>query len=461
LALTDWIKTEQATKWIDEHPRVEEFVNSITNPGTQATYFEGFERFCEYTTETPEDLLTIRFTKNPDVLKAFRKKHDLPEPVTAEAEDGAKVIFALLKKFLTKGTVKDRRMWTKYGGRTIHIGKQSKTRRLLLDCAVRRYFRHFEGDLPHGDFKIEDYGRVPEHEEFNTEDITRGIQEARDIIASCRQPYRTLFTASFYAPLGRDELVKLNDIWETQIHPQLNGRERKDLVVIEYKRRKKNPQPFRLIVPARVFDEYRHVKKTPFKNRNGTDVQHDDLNFIWQSARRRSGIGKKEVRQHDLRDLWETIADRAGMKESIVQFIMGHRVSKYNYNKIYKDTLLVKREYRKFLDYVDAGAQPIRKQDLTAEILRETALASNVPEAELNKVDLAAPDARQKVRDLVLKKRQQEAATANKTVYEVVDSKSELVRKLNSGAGWQLAEKQPPNLDGFLILRETGTNEKK
>jgi len=458
LAITDWITSESALRWIKENKRVEEFLGSISNLGTRATYGQGLQQFCEYTAETPERLLQIRFTKDGKQLKDFREKHELPKPVTEDSEDGARLMFELLKKFLTVGTVKDKRTWTSKGGRAIKIGKLSKTRRMILDCAVRRYFRHFTGDLPHGDWKIEDYGRVPDHEEFDTENVIHGISEAREIISSCREPYKTLFTASLYAPLGRDELVKLNDLWRTQIRPQLLKKQ--DLIVLHYARRKKNPQPYKPIVPAKVFEKYRNIKDRPFKNRNGTDVQHDDLNFIWQGARRRSRSEKKEVRQHDLRDLWETIADRAGMKASIRKFIMGHGVSKYNYNKIYNDAALVKREYRKFLDFVDAGTAPIRRQDIAAEFLRESMLSAGVPEDEINKVDLTRPDARSVVKDLVLTRRQ-EAPKANRKIYETVKSQGELVEKLN--AGWQSVKREdlPPNLVGFLIFREADANDKK
>jgi hypothetical protein len=460
LALIDWIKTESAQQWIKENKRVKEFLDSITNVGTKATYGQGLQQFCEYTKESPESLIQIRFSKDLAQLKEFREHHALPDPVTEDAEDGGRVMFELLKKFLTKGTVEDKRWWTKKKGRTIKIGALSKTRRMILDCAVRRYFRHFTGDLPHGDWKIEDYGRVPDHEEFDLENVLNGVREAREIIAQCREPYKTLFTASLYTPLGRDELVKLNDLWSAQIRPQL--RSKQELIVLEYARRKKNPQPYKPIVPAFVFKSYRNAKgDRPFKNRGGSDVQHDDLNFIWQSARRRSNVGKKEVRQHDLRDLWETIADRAGVKESIIKFIMGHTVSKYNYNKIYRDVPLVKREYRKFLDYVDAGAAPIRRQDIAAEFLRESMLSAGVPEDEINKVDLTQPNARSVVKDIVLKKRQPEAPKPNGKIYEIVSSQAELVRKLN--AGWQAVKKEdlPPNVEGFMIFREEPHEKKK
>ncbi len=441
MAITDWTTSKNAVEWIGQHrERVGDFLGSIPNPGTRATYGQGLQQFCEYTKETPESLLQIRFTKDGKQMKEFRAKHSLPKPVTEDSEDGARLLFELLKQFLTEGTVKDKRMWTKKGGRTVQIGKLSKARRMILDCAVRRYFRHFTGDLPHGDWKIEDYGRVPEHEEFDTENINHGISEAREIINACREPYRTLFTASLYAPLGRDELVKLNDLWSKQIRPQLLAKQ--DLVVLHYARRKRNPQPFKPIVPAAVFSKYRGVQSRPFKNRNGTDVQHDDLNSIWQSARRRSKVGKDEVHQHDLRDLWETMADRAGMKESIIRFQMGQTVSKYNYNKIYKDTALVKREYRKFLDYVDAGSQPIRRRDITAEFLRETMLAAGVPEDEANRVDLTQPNARSVVRDLVFRKRQEAPKPPAKKIVRFVRSEKELEDRLNDG--WNYDGQQTP-----------------
>lgn len=104
-------------------------------------------------------------------------------------------------EFLTEGTVHNKRECMH--GRIIKIGQNSKARRTILDSAVRRFFRHWEGDLPRGDFKIEDYDRIPYHQEFDTENIMNGIREARELISLCKSPYRELFLAAHYGALGQ------------------------------------------------------------------------------------------------------------------------------------------------------------------------------------------------------------------------------------------------------------------
>lgn len=94
-----------------------------------------------------------------------------------------------------------------------------------------------------------------------------------------------------------NELLKLNDLWSRQILPQIN--KGKDLIVLEFARRKRNPQPYKSIIPAYILQKFRNIGDRPFKTGGGKDVDANDLNYIWQSARSRSKIGKN-VKLHDL-----------------------------------------------------------------------------------------------------------------------------------------------------------------
>src|SRR5271157_3579208 len=135
-----WIKKPYVRWWLEENPSVKRWLTKVvTRPSTQYDYGYNLMRFCEGVGETPEHLIEIRLSEEPEVFAAFRKKHEIPTQPKGPDKDGSYVILDLLKEFIRSGKLVDLSPHTL--GAEIEVAKLSKSKRHGLYNAVRAFFK--------------------------------------------------------------------------------------------------------------------------------------------------------------------------------------------------------------------------------------------------------------------------------------------------------------------------------
>lgn len=193
------------------------------------------------------------------------------------------------------------------------------------------------------------------------------LDEARAIIGALKQPYRAMFEAALYSGMGRNELLALNEFW-AKIRPQLLAG--KEIVEIDFGRRKNNPQPYYTFLPRRILEPFKDKEENPFVTRTGEPVAEGDLGYTWKYAKKRVGI-TRPVKPHHIRDLFRTLAVKAGVQADCAEFLMGHQIDELRYNQIYRDREFILKEWSKLRDYLDTGVSTeyeARTKDLVARL---------------------------------------------------------------------------------------------
>jgi hypothetical protein len=362
----NWIEKDYVQWWLDENPTVKRWLTEeVTKLNTQYDYGYNLMRFCEGVWETPERLVDVRISKDSKLLAAFREKHSIP-PRKRPDEDGSYVILDLLKKFIRQGKLTD--LSPHNLGAEIDVAGLSKTKRHGLYAAVRAFFKSetVSAALPLETFKIAEGSRVGRADKDFTMRGREGIEQAKKIIVNAKEPYRTLFWAALYGCMGDAELCTLNEQWP-QIQKQLiQGR---DPIQVSFEYRKTNNLPYYTFVPARIFQPYTQCPATPFLNTNmgkkggGKPVTSGDLIARWHKSRDRADVGL-EVGIHNMRDLWDTYAVKAGLRPSVAIFLMGHSlktIDPNSYNQIYKDVDYTMEQWEMMRKFIDGETEEWRK----------------------------------------------------------------------------------------------------
>jgi hypothetical protein len=181
------------------------------------------------------------------------------------------------------------------------------------------------------------------------------LDEARSVIGTLKQPYRTLFTAALYSGMGVGELSLLNDVWPNIRKQLLDG---KSVVQINFTHRKTNEKAYFTFCPGEVFEKYREVESRPFvTDRAGAPVNVWILDTIWKLGRKRAGIEKK-IRPHFFRDLLHTDGiTECEIEKPYLDFLTGHSVDPNLYTQLYEKPDRVQEKWQKWADYIDYGAE--------------------------------------------------------------------------------------------------------
>ena len=362
------MRKDYVQRWLAENPTVRIFLTEkVTRASTRYDYGYNLLRFCEGVGESPERLMAVRNSTDPQVLAEFRKKNQIPHlDTTPPDKDGSYVIVDLLQRFISSGKLVD--MSVPNLGAEIEVAKLSKAKRSGLYNAVRAYFKKMRAALPDEDFKIAENSRIVQSKDFSM-DGDEGIDEAKSIIQAGKEPYRSLFWIALYGCLGNGELCTLNAQWK-EIRKQLRAAPPKDPVRLHFSYRKSNDLPYYTFVPARLFQPYLQCAEKPFMNAYGETVNEANLVTAWHSARERVRFDR-EVGLNNMRDLWRTDAVKAGVESSVAEFLMGHSlrtIDPNQYNKIYRDVAYTMEQWEKMRKFIDGETQEWKKD---VEELRE------------------------------------------------------------------------------------------
>ena len=206
--------------------------------------------------------------------------------------------------------------------------------------SFRSFLQHHRVFLPSERITVKSEGDVKE--------LT--LDQIREIINHCPEPYKTIYTIFTYAPMGEVSFIKWNtrpDITK-DVSEQLTTK--KPYVKAIHPPRKNAKRKFYSLIPRNLIENYlRKGGRLPFTNTRGNMVQDYNLQAEWRRARSRAGLtDMKGVGCHEIRDAWFTYAGTQGVEWDVRKFTIGHsQFSEQGYNKLWENEDHVHEQLRK------------------------------------------------------------------------------------------------------------------
>jgi integrase len=335
-----WLDTDTAQKWIKDNPCLKTWLSNFSSSNTKSAYLHSLFKFCAWLKLSPEQLLEIRSLSNNGAVEKWRSKLGLGKSYAIISDKAGALFHDLIHLYLTEGEVPDMRPNMK--GRINKLSESSAAQKKRIDYSIRSFFDYSNGPLPKlKKAKYEDSDRSKKAEFMN-------LDEAKQIIAATKEPYKTLFNAALFAALGQDELLQLAKQWPV-IKPQLS---KSEVIKVEFARRKNNPQPYYIFLPSVIFSNVKALKN-PFITAKGQSIHGYDIRQTFKRSQKRAGVTKR-ITPHNFRDLWRTLASKSDMKSDVAEFLMGHQIDKLGYNQIYQEDSFVKNEWDKLRAFIAA-----------------------------------------------------------------------------------------------------------
>jgi len=306
-------------------------------------------KFCGWLKLTPQQLLEIRSEQGKGAVEKWRRKLGLGRSYAISSDKAGVLFHDLILHYLTQGEVRDMR--PNMQGRINKLSESSASQKKRIDASIRSFFDCNNGPLPKlKKATFEDMDRSKKADFME-------LDEAKQIIAATKQPYKTLFQAALFSALGQDELLQLAKQW-----PAIQNQLKEDVVKVEFARRKSNPQPYYVYLPSNIFSELKS-KKEPFKTGKGAPIYGYDIRQTFHRSQKRDGVSKR-ITPHNFRDLWRTLASKSDLKQDVAEFLMGHQIDPLGYNQIYKDEAFVKNEWLKLRAFIAGGPPTATRNEL-------------------------------------------------------------------------------------------------
>jgi len=216
------------------------------------------------------------------------------------------------------------------------------------------------------------------------------VAHLKQIVLGKNIMYRAIFLSILEGAMGQDELIEWSSQGIGPLMDELKGekRRRHGVIRVDLKPRKKNPQPYFTLIGGdalRAIEDWvrhRETLRAAFERKHPKGHFPDsifvsihgkpltllgiqtywrrlayDLGFI--KSRSQGGPGTRYgVNPHQIRKLFRTLygrsrSENAELHRNVGEFLMGHTVDPYDYNRFFDDEDIVIQEYVKALPYLD------------------------------------------------------------------------------------------------------------
>ncbi len=197
---------------------------------------------------------------------------------------------------------------------------------------------------------------------------TLDLRIAKGAIDNSNEMYKAIFLAMIGGGMGIGEILKWSSMGVRSIKKGLINVQGQELLKIEFRSRKMNNRPYFTLIGGdalkalKVWMSVRDGKKIKYENKRKAQYPPDifvtkthnavkedqTLRLYWLRVLHRTGcIERKKgappstrygLNLHQMRDLFKgqwTIANR-GREDKLSEFLMGHRIDSYNYNRFYE-----------------------------------------------------------------------------------------------------------------------------
>lgn len=217
------------------------------------------------------------------------------------------------------------------------------------------------------------------------------VQQIRDLVLSCDPCHTAAFLSMFQGGMGAAEFLWWNCHGWTALREALRNDPQVvkiDLPGRKHQRNDGNYYSFLgpdAIAAIKTWLPHRPADATAiFTNTLGKPLSKGGLHHYWLRHLRRLGIAaprvdgdhghRTGVNLHELRDVWRSQWALSPAKPEVAEFMMGHTIDVYDYNKSWKNVEFYRGEYLKALEYLQviSSGVPFGLQPTTeVERLRE------------------------------------------------------------------------------------------
>lgn len=231
---------------------------------------------------------------------------------------------------------------------------------------VRSFFAHNRCTLP----------KDPTFKVISTETTkppirgTLTVDEIKKCVLGSRRAYQAIYLSMFQACMDQECFTFWNLNGYGSLMEQLN--QGANIIRIDLPGRKKNrnKKPFYTFIgddAISAIKNWLEVRprdaKAIFTNQYGKPVTKQDLKDYWLRQLRRTGIvehvkgtpnsHRTGKNLHEMRDVWRSLWSKSPASNVVAEFMMGHSIDEYGYDKSYRDVEFYKSEYVKALPYLN------------------------------------------------------------------------------------------------------------
>jgi integrase len=196
------------------------------------------------------------------------------------------------------------------------------------------------------------------------------LEEAKTVILSCNEGYRTLFLCMLQGGMGKAEAEYWNMNGWLSLQEQLKHDPEVIKVDLPGRKLNRNIRPYYTLLGSdalHALKTYIQIRppgaKEIFVNKYGDPVTAGAMTQYWTRHLRKSGLignpknGNYSNRYgknlHELRTLFRSQWEKSSAKISVAEYLMGHTVDPLDYNQAFKDEEWTKSEYLKALPMLE------------------------------------------------------------------------------------------------------------
>jgi hypothetical protein len=354
--------------FIESNQSMQKWLGKLNAELTKDSYAYSMWQFCQWAKKTPDQLIAERLAEDETIAA------DESKGIKAKKATKGYRSLELVHQFLKQGVVHSKRTYATgtIKEKTINVGQLSKARRVTLYAALRSFYKLNRVDSESTALPEDDDFRIKEvHSDNKAVDVKATyipLAQAKAAIATCKAPYRELFSCMMYGGLGRREVLLINAMWP-KLKEQLKAvKDPEQPIKLSYKFRKSNEeQEYFTFIPAKLLTPFigqEFCWMVPVQGGKGKKIPMQGYHYQqpWKRAARVAGV-KEYSRPHFFRDLLITdgLAD-AEIPETFVNFMTGHVVDPNHYLQLSKKPEKVLEQWLKWKAYVEAEDPTLHKE---------------------------------------------------------------------------------------------------
>jgi len=253
----------------------------------------------------------------------------------------------------------------------------------------QRYFSAIKGFFAHNRVELPDDARFVIMSDTPMIEGYLPLTELRDIILSCNECYRAIFTSMFQGALDQEGFIFWNENGWEKLLEDLKADQDIIRINLPGRKKKKNRKKFYTYIGGDAISAIRNwlvirpvmipvldaegepkldeanemiMRKNPyiFTNQSRKPIKKPGLYMLWRRTLVRLGFvertnGPKVYSgkgPHEMRDTFRSMWEKSPAKGSVAEFQMGHKIDALEYNKAYRDMDWTRKEYTKALPFL-------------------------------------------------------------------------------------------------------------
>lgn len=158
-------------------------------------------------------------------------------------------------------------------------------------------------------------------------------QDAKRIIAKCREPYESVLRFMLWSGLGSDEVLEINSSPKIQADIAKQIKAGKDYIIINLEPRKQTLTRYFAAVPKQFLPKF-PVHTLDYRIRGNKLITRQVLEDRFRKAARQVGLYEPGTGPHTLKSVFTSQCATVGVAQAVCEFVKGHGAGdKYGYSR--------------------------------------------------------------------------------------------------------------------------------